>query len=45
MTTGSYLDPRAVEMAIKSAAKAMTAADPTVSVDERIRQAYFERLL
>lgn len=45
MTTESYPDPRAVEMAIKSAAKAMAVADPTVSVDERIRQAHFDRLL
>lgn len=45
MTTEPYPDPRAVEMAIKSAAKAMNAADPTLSVGERIRQAYFDRLL
>lgn len=45
MSADPYKDPRSVEMAIKEAAKAMNAADPSVSVNERIRQAYFDRLL
>lgn len=45
MSSGPYGDPRSVEMAIKGAAKAMYAADPSVSINERIRQAHFDRLL
>lgn len=45
MSSGPYGDPRSVEMAIKGAAKALHAADPAVSINERIRQAYFDRLL
>ena len=45
MSPGPYKDPRSVEMAIKEAVRAMHAADPAVSVDERIRPAHFDRLL
>lgn len=45
MSTEPYNDPRSVELAIKDAAKARHAADPSVSVNERIRQAHFDRLL
>ena len=45
MSPEPYKDPRSVEMAIKEAVRAMHAADPAVSVGERIRQAHFDRLL
>jgi hypothetical protein len=40
-----YSSAAAVEMAIKDAALRAHQLDPTVSVHERIRQAYFDRLL
>jgi hypothetical protein len=45
MNLEPYKDPRSVEMAIKEAVKAMHASDPAVSVNERVRQAHFDRLL
>ena len=45
MNTEPYPDARAVEMAIKTAAQATFVVDSSVSVSERIRQAYFDRLL
>ena len=45
MTREPFSDPRSVEMAIKSAATSGFAADPTVSIPERLRQAHFDRLL
>ena len=45
MSPEPYKDPRSVEMAIKEAVRAMHAADPAVSVGERIRQSHFDRLL
>lgn len=40
-----YASPGAVESAIKSAARAATNADPSLSVQERIRLEYFHRFL
>lgn len=45
MNLEPYKDPRSVEMAIKEAAKAMHASVPAVSVNERVRQAHFDRPL
>lgn len=45
MNVEQYPDPRAVEMAIKQAARDAHAADRSAHVNELIRQAYFDRLL
>jgi hypothetical protein len=45
VTEAPYVDARAVEMAIKAAAASAQRADSSVSVSDRIRQAYFDRLL
>ncbi len=45
MSTEPYANARAMEMAIKPATQAAHEVDPSVSVDERIRQATFDRLL
>ena len=45
MTKPSYPDARAVESAIKDAAKRSAAADPSLDVNERIRLEYFNRFL
>lgn len=42
---GAYASAKAVDDAIKQAAKNAAAADPSVSVTDRIRQAYFDRFL
>lgn len=42
---GAYSSPRAVEAAIKDAAAKAAAADPSLSVNERIRLEYFNRFL
>lgn len=42
---GPYGSAKAVDDAIKQAAKNAAAADPSVSVTDRIRQAYFDRFL
>ncbi len=45
MSTEPYANARAMEMVIKPATQAAHEVDPSVSVDERIRQATFDRLL
>ncbi len=45
MSTEPYANARAMEMAIKSAIHSAHNVDPSVGVDERIRQATFDRLL
>ena len=45
MNQGPYPDAKAVEMAIKAAAEKAHRVDPSVRVNERIRQAHFDRLL
>ncbi len=42
---GPYASAKAVDDAIKQAAKNAAATDPSVSVTDRIRQAYFDRFL
>ncbi|MFC6356744.1 nucleotidyl transferase AbiEii/AbiGii toxin family protein [Luethyella okanaganae] len=43
--TESYASPRAVEAAIKSAARNAFGADPSLTIQERIRLEYFHRFL
>ncbi|MFV0429546.1 MAG: nucleotidyl transferase AbiEii/AbiGii toxin family protein [Arachnia sp.] len=45
MTEPGYPDARAVESAIKDAAKSAHAADPTRQIGDLIRQAYYDRFL
>lgn len=45
MNSERYATPTAVESAIRDAAKHATAADPSISVSDRIKQEYFGRFL
>lgn len=45
MSDGNYQNPRAVESGILAAARKLSSVDPSISVNDRIRQEYFRRFL